>query len=460
MLIEVHFITASMKKLILILLSCLVILPSSAGSFLVLTDIHFDPFIGCEQRGPCALIDALEKAEVSAWEGLLAKRGDEIKLSYREDTPYSLLKSSLDAIQAKAKQNHVQYLFVLGDFLAHDYPQKYQRFSSSKKHYAAFVKKTMTFLTRQLDKRFPSLPIYPVIGNNDSYHLDYEVHPRGAFLRDVTDMWVPLLRDEKQVSGYEQSSTRNGHYAVDVGEKHKLRLIGLNTVLFSVHIEGPQVKAAAKETLQWLEKELKAAKVKQQRVMITLHIPPGIDLYASLSQGTFSVREFWQGAYTEAFMDLLERNADSISGILAGHTHMDWFQVLSFDSGKQVVLSATPAISPLFHNNPAFKIYSFDDENFGLKDYVTYFMPINGKAMWQEEYRFNHTFQPKCKHCKLIEGMKRLSEKGYLSNKFKSFYNVSNQSDRYIFRKWSPEVWCRFEKVKAVNYKKCIRRGK
>jgi hypothetical protein len=50
-----------------------------------------------------------------------------------------------------------------------------------------FIDKTITFLTQRIREQFPRIPIYPALGNADSYCGDYQLQPKGEFLRRTAD---------------------------------------------------------------------------------------------------------------------------------------------------------------------------------------------------------------------------------------------------------------------------------
>ena len=72
------------------------------------------------------------------------------------------------------------------------------------------------------------------------------------------------------------------------------------------------------------------------------------------------------------------------SGQFFAHTHKDDFrlQTIPLDSsvghqdlGKSFMLVA-PSLSPVYHNNPAFRILSLDTEKLLITDYTQYYMDI------------------------------------------------------------------------------------
>src|ERR1700722_12847233 len=66
----------------------------SNSQFLVISDIHFNPFIDCKpQTKPCPLIKKLSTADSDAWSGIFAEQHDSSIARYHSDTGYALLLS-------------------------------------------------------------------------------------------------------------------------------------------------------------------------------------------------------------------------------------------------------------------------------------------------------------------------------------------------------------------------------
>jgi len=329
-------------------------------NFLTLADIHYDPFVACHQTVPCPLIQKLQRADVDQWHAILSQYDNDAP-QYHIDTNSVLLFSSLVAAKQAAALHHVQFVMVLGDFLAHDYRLQYIKFTRdhSRAHYQLFVKKTLIFLNNELARTFPSLTVYMVEGNNDSYRGDYYSSPNSQFFLDTAERWSELIQSSANRSIMKKEFSQSGYYAIDVPNVPSLRLIVMNTVLFSYKSKGEHIDEAAKKELAWLHNQLSLAKSKKQQVLIAMHIPPGIDIYASLKIRLFRLVALWMPAYTMQFEEELKQFSTEIVGILAGHLHSDWSQIISTDHGQGIPMSGTPSISPIFGNNPGFKIYTY-----------------------------------------------------------------------------------------------------
>lgn len=344
--------------------------------FLSLADIHFDPFIACHKT-PCPLIQKLRAADVNDWANIFTQFDNESAI-YREDTNYHLLRSALNSAKNEADRAHAAFVFVLGDFLGHEYRSKYVKYSRDKSRsgYREFVKKTMQFLINELGQTFPNIDVYSVIGNNDSYQEDYFVEPHGQYLQDVAKQFASLVHDQKNHAAILQSLPEAGYYAVDLTPT--MRLVVLNSVLFSTNARGVHVEQTAKQELHWLHHQLETAKENHQHVLIAMHIPVGVDIYATSKIRLFTLIELWQTKYTKQFQAELTQFAPQITAVFSGHLHTDWFQEQTYN-GSDIPMTGTPAISPIFGNNPGFKIYSYSPSTLQLGNFMTYYYPLSAE---------------------------------------------------------------------------------
>ena len=103
--------------------------------------------------------------------------------------------------------------------------------------------------------------------------------------------------------------------------------------------------------------------------------------------------------YPAPFNDLLRRYADTIAVSFAGHTHMDDFRLLGDDDGYHGFTLITPALSPIFGQNPAFRTVVYDPTGTVL-DHTTYYLANLEAAAaaggpppsWQAEYTFTQAW--------------------------------------------------------------------
>src|SRR5205085_10500244 len=123
-----------------------------------------------------------------------------------------------------------------------------------------------------------------------------------------------------------------GYYALQLPYAENLRLIALNTNLFSYKAKGKNLDSAAVSELNWLHAELQSAKNAHQRVFIAMHIPNGIDIYATTHTRLFRLTTLWKSEYIQRFEAELKQYSADIAGIFAGHLHRNQYQILTYDT--------------------------------------------------------------------------------------------------------------------------------
>lgn len=424
--------------------------------FISLSDIHFDPFVGCKNEPlPCARLEKLRNAPYQEWEGLLENNSNSIV--YHQDTSYPLLATTLLELEQIKKQYHPQFVMILGDFLAHDFRKNYKYYSgdSTSEGYKAFVKKTLQFLTFEITKVFPDIDVYPAIGNNDSYQDDYVVSPGGKFLRDTAMTWSSFIKNKRNQQTFRTVFPIGGYYVITVPQTNN-KIIVLDTVLFSDKIKATATnQAAAQAELAWLKAQLQSAAEHHQPVFLACHIPVGIDVFATLKTFTF-IHEFWRSDYAREFEGILNEYSATVSGILAGHIHMDTFQLVAMKQQGQVPVIFTSSISPVFGNNPGFKVFSYLPKTFQIKNYNTYYYPLND-LRWQKEYSFNRTYQRGCHHCLFVNGVKQLMSDKNLLVDYEKYYAASHNSQPITEEPRSfPYYWCNLTEITPSSYRACL----
>ncbi len=371
--------------------------PPPAGQFLLLSDIHFNPM--ADPR----LVDRLAAGPAAEWPAILDASDDKSLGRYGADTNWHLLHSALE--QMDAALPHPTFVLITGDFLAHHFRDQ---FNAAARHHSdtafrGFVDKTMRFLALEIEAVFPNTPILPALGNNDEVCGDFELQPGGPFLTDMLPVMRGLVggRADRDL---ERDWTRYGNYSVTVPGVRGVRLIFANTVFFSRRYRNTCGAAGGddpgKATLAWLEAELTAAKRAHQRVWLAFHVPPGIDGFATWRQGTCpdGIIPMWADTYAQPVYALLRRYADTVAAAFAGHTHMDDFRLVGDAKGNFAFALITPAVSPIFGQNPTFRTVTYDSAG-GVLDQATYDLTnlsetdAHTPPKWQLEYTFTREWR-------------------------------------------------------------------
>ncbi len=376
------------KIFLILFLSTSAIAADAPRFFMTLADIHFDPFAHCG-RSVCPLINRLKGAPPQQW-GVILQESDKKMVRYGQDSDYLLLHSVLTAAHEKAAAQGMQFVLVLGDSLGHDFRKNYKRYTGdhSRAGYQTFVRKTLEFLNSELARAFPATAVYMVIGNNDSYRDNYVSEPNGAFYHEIGTLWSSLIKDPSARRIMRDEFATAGYYALTLPGQSNLRLIVLNTVLFSYKARRDHIAQTAEQELNWLHQQLQIAKTNKQKVMIALHIPPGVDIYATRRIKLFTLIALWKPLYTQRFQQELTQFVPDITGVLAGHLHSDWFQILTLDN-QEVPVTGTPSISPIFGNSPGFKIYAYSPDTLAIKKFETFYYPLSEMQPWKMKRNSN-----------------------------------------------------------------------
>ncbi len=340
--------------------------------FIFISDIHFSPFYDE------TIFNNLVKAGADQWAGIFESSTITEPQSWGNETNYPLLTEALDA--ARKQVDSMPFLLFGGDIRAHKFRKIFFGLYGKEDEEAlrSFSYKTVAFFVSQVRERFGEIPVLFILGNNDAYAGDYLIVPGGAFLADTSELFYSeFLLQGADRERYLKTYSAGGYYVADPPGS-KVLFVCLNTVLFSVH--RPDAKAeeedAAWKQLEWLEETLVKADKEDRKVWLFLHIPPGADIFGTVhtfidDTGHISdAATMWKEEYQQRFLELRARHAGIIKASFAGHTHMDEYLLTPSDgAGDSGMIVISPSISPIFGNDPAFKVMKMGTEGWELRDY-------------------------------------------------------------------------------------------
>lgn len=275
------------KLIISILISLLlaVSFPTSAEGtrFLVLSDIHLNPF-DLEQKYPDDLADP------------------------KNDTNYFYFQNLMKSIVAKEAAHPPQFIIITGDLLTHAFQQKYNKYrrTGTSAHPPCGVDirscelQTMNRLIMIIrnggGEAYRDLPIYLALGNNDSDGGNYFINT--SFLKEMGAhifsyinpnvnkvLQAPGLAESEFVKNFVQNA---GAYVATFNGGPKMMF--LNTVLYANKAEHDRPLLRCNESCDNLRKAQNAFITReldlQKPNLIIAHIPPfeadkGYDLQLS-----------------------------------------------------------------------------------------------------------------------------------------------------------------------------------
>jgi sphingomyelin phosphodiesterase acid-like 3 len=384
--------------------------PAEAHSIpaFMISDIHFDPF-----HDP-GKVKALVAAPVSEWKSILAAPAsanqeqafDSLQQTCNArgvDTPFVLLRSSLQAMQAHLP--NAKFMVVSGDLIAHGFTCRYSTLfpNAAPGDYQAFVLKTLSFVVRELRAAFPEMPVYVALGNNDTGCGDYKLDANSSFLAEAGKIIAEGLPPTEREAAISQFAA-GGYYSVSMATPmHDTRLIVVNDLFLSpkyTTCAGKSDTAAATAQMAWLEQQLTEAQKAGQQVWVMGHIPPGIDPYSTAEK----LRNVCGGEKAVTFLasnqmaDLLVDHSSVVRLAIFAHTHMDEMRLLKPEgkagNDSTVAVKMVSSISPVDGNNPSFTIARVDPSTAVLEDYevIAASNQTGVATRWVKEYDYRETY--------------------------------------------------------------------
>jgi sphingomyelin phosphodiesterase acid-like 3 len=388
--------------------------PSAASTIpvLMLSDIHFDPF-----RDP-AKVAKLAAAPVAGWEAILkAPDSADQAASFQAlqaacgsakglDTPETLFDASLKSERTSAAG--AKFVTITGDLLVHQFDCRYKTLMKSETGYAEFAEKTASYVIQRVETEFPAAAVYVALGNNDSACGDYALDMHDQFLAGTSKAVIDGLRGASadEAAQAKADYETGGYFSVSLhAPMQKARLLVIDDMYLSkkwATCGKKNDKADPAAVLAWLKTRLNAAGLAGEKVWVMGHIPPGIDVYATLKKGRTcdanGAESFLAPVAKESLGDVLAAHADVITLGLFGHTHMDEMKLLPSTSGTGgVAIKGVASISPVDGNMPSFTVAMIDPAAALMNDYSVYVAPNKSGVggPWTKEYSFDEAYSQK-----------------------------------------------------------------
>lgn len=433
---------------------------SGENKFLNFSDVHFDPFYDT------TLVDELIRSKYEAWETVFAGSSTETLSGYGSDSNFPLLISALRNMQSMIP--NPDFIIITGDFMSHNFNENFTTYSGTNNidSLHAFIEKTMRFITAMIVKHYPSTTIFPAIGNDDAFCGNYMVDPDGAFLKMVSEAWTPLVNKNVKNTSFQRNFSKGGYVVLNIPETDNYKLIILNTIFFStkyINECGDKSIDPGKQELDWLRKKLKQCKKNNWKVWMAYHIPPGIDIYGTITgEGSCEnkIVTSWKDIYNEEFLKIMNDYSSIINSSFAGHFHRDDFRIITKQNIPVSYIHLTPSISPIYGNNPAYQIITYNKLNFDLINYETYYLNNisgNGSSSWEFEYNFQKSFEQRALTVSSLNNIYNLIQSDstirsiYINN-----YTAGN-SGAFVkdYNNWFYN-WCGFLNLTKESYAKCL----
>ncbi|XP_058470328.1 acid sphingomyelinase-like phosphodiesterase 3a [Solea solea] len=342
---------------------------SGTGRFWHITDLHLDPtyHLTADPTKVCFSSKGAPTKNAGLFGDFLC------------DSPYRLIQSAFANMALLTQQQ--DFIIWTGDSPPHVHVDDLS---------TETVIQVIGNMTQTVRQHFPNLTVFPALGNHDYWPQDQMPTSTNAIYKAAAELWKPWLQTEALLT-----LSQGGFYSQLV--KPGLRVVSLNTILYY----GPN-KVTSNMTdpagqFQWLEKTLDKAAQSLEKVYIIAHVPVG---YLPFVKNITAIRE----THNERLVSIFRKYSHVVAGHFYGHTHRDSIMVLLDQKGKPLnSLFVSPAVTPIKHvmepysNNPAFRMYLYEAEDFGVLDIWQYYLNLteaNEKQRpdWRLEYIMTEAF--------------------------------------------------------------------
>jgi sphingomyelin phosphodiesterase acid-like 3 len=233
---------------------------------------------------------------------------------------------------------------------------------------------THSHLTSALMADTTEFAVAETLGNNDvepDYYLP--VVANSSTLMQTSIIWNSTLTPDEV-----QTVRLGGYYRREIAPG--LLLISLNTVLYSIH-HAPDIPTSMIDPLEqfaWLGETLDLALQSSFKVIIIGHIAPVLDSYRRTL--------LWQQHFVDSYLAIVETYASIIVGQLFGHVHSDEFRIIDPTSAAAPIL-LSGAVTPVYDNNPSFRIVEYSQFDNTITDYCVYWLNISEpEPTWAKGY--------------------------------------------------------------------------
>ena len=357
---------------------------------------------------------------------------------YWSDPNLALLESALREMHRVAP--HPPVIVMAGDFLDHGYhPRR--------------AVSTLVELAHRFNALFPHAQFVMALGNEDAGCGDYSVAPNSAFLHSVAQAWAPLVNRNGAAPDFVRTFSRDGFYTARLPLKG-VRAVVIDNAYWSPFYRNPCGRGDP--TPQSLAEVATAlAPSKTERRWLIMHIPPGIDASSTIYRAHhLAIVPFLRPDPREAIVALIEDPARQVELVVSAHIHRFAYRIVGAGTGAPVPLLVSPAISPIFGNNPSF--LSADVATDGrVRNFEEHSLD---RGTWRDIGGTSTLGASEFTAPALINLQRRLSREPVLRETFAALYTGGAQWHESAGPNWRT-YWCAATEFSATAFRDCVDEG-
>lgn len=417
---------------------------ASRPAWLLTSDWHFNPF------DDPTLTNRLLHAPAERWRTILATSPNPPS-PYFKDTNFALLESALNAMRSLIPNPPV--VLLAGDSLGHNFRDTFFKLepNAPESEFDSFVDKDVAFLAQEAQRTYPHAQFLITLGNNDGYCGDYKSTPQSKFLAHMAAAWEPLVNRNGRAPNFVREFSNAGYYTATLTSHPAVPAVVLNSIFWSARYGndcGQHGSDPGATELTWLSAHLNG------HPLLLMHIPPGIDEYASPKAG--QAVPFYNVKYTRRLLSIFATRGAAPGAFVIGHTHHATFEIVPIGIGKLGAI-IVPSISPQQGNNPAFVVADVNPAGPTIENITTYMFSLGSATpSWKELYSFDDAYGLTAFDApNLLRLQARMAKDAGDRSRFFLYYNSASTTATPAPGKWT-WYWCGHVSLTSLAYTDCL----
>jgi len=367
------------------------------GRVVFFSDLHMSPFASA------SIVDQLMTADVSQWDLILSAATNGYYTADASEvaaTTPMMYDSALSNAVAVCPQPDA--VFFLGDFRYYDFWDLYADVTGDPNpdNWKILSIKMLEYILHKATQTFPDVPVYCVLGNNDTFLDDYDITIGDAYLATSAPAFYQYgLTDVTDYSTFSSTFTNDGTYSAPFGQGE---IIALETTFFSS--KYPRDMSPGSNQLAALETRLAACQAAGTPVWIIQHIPPGVNAFETWKHWetgqTHVAQSDWKEPFVLQYNQLIADYQDTVASIFCGHYHNRGWEIANDLATSNVTVSIQIMNGLLFNheNNSGFTVMTYDrdsllpmrETSYNL-DYDEHIGQTNA-VLWNDRYSMNESY--------------------------------------------------------------------
>ncbi|MDD2236229.1 MAG: metallophosphoesterase, partial [Kiritimatiellae bacterium] len=368
------------------------------GRIVLISDMHMSPFASS------FIVGQLLVSDVSSWDVILqsATNGyyteDATQTGYPPTTPMMYASALTNAYAACPRPDAV---IMPGDFVYYYFENFYNQITGdpNTNNWRTLLIKMYEYALLKVNQTYPGVPVYFALGNDDTFLADYDIDVGDAFLAETAPLFHGMgLSNVTDYTSFAATYTNGGNYAAPfVGGE----LVVLETSFFSSKYPGGMAEAS--NQLAYLEERLSDCSSQSKPSWILLHIPPGVDGFATWREwrngNTNTVVSDWKEPLVRQFNQMIADYRDTVKTIICGHYHERSWQMANDPATSNVTVGIQVMNGMLANhgNNSGFTVMTFDRKTLEPIREYSYNLPNSyagktGPALWNDRFSMNEGF--------------------------------------------------------------------